>query len=119
VNNPEISIVHHDHIAIFTCFSTPIIVHRLEGINFSKGFFKLKLKIFVLMKNSTKKIGLTTQGIIKYMHFRRKTSVGEIITYTRVGVGIRVVPQRSSLGHEAQHGGVAFLLSVVDLLLLF
>jgi hypothetical protein len=50
------------------------------------------------------------------VHFRRKTIVGEIITYIRVE--IRVVPRRSSLGHEAQPGEVAFLLLVVDLLIL-
>jgi hypothetical protein len=27
VHNPQISIIHHDHIAIFTWFSTHIIVH--------------------------------------------------------------------------------------------
>jgi hypothetical protein len=40
------------------------------------------------------------------MHFRRKTIVGEIITYIGVRVGIRVVPRRSSLDHEAQPGEV-------------
>jgi hypothetical protein len=51
------------------------------------------------------------------MHFRRKTIVGEIITY--IGVGFRVVLKRSSLGHEAQSGEVAFLLLVVGLLIFF
>jgi hypothetical protein len=51
------------------------------------------------------------------MHFRRKTILGEIITYIRVRV--RVVPWRTSLGHEAQLGEVAFPLPVVDLLILF
>jgi hypothetical protein len=71
------------------------------------------------MKNSVKKLVLTTQSILKFMHFRRKTIICEIITYIGAGVGIRVVPQRSSLGHEAQPGEVAFLLLVVDLLILF
>jgi hypothetical protein len=53
------------------------------------------------------------------MHFRRKTIVGEIITYIGVRVGIRVVPRRSSLDHEAQPGEVTFLLLVVDLLIFF
>jgi hypothetical protein len=61
---------------------------------------------------------LTTQNILKFMHFRRKTIVGKIIIYIRIGVRVRVVLQRSSLGHEAQSGEVAFLL-VVDLLILF
>jgi hypothetical protein len=65
-----------------------MIVHRLEGNNFNKRVFKLKIKIFVLTKNSKKKLVLTTQGILKFMHFRRKTIVGEIITYIRVGVGV-------------------------------
>jgi hypothetical protein len=51
------------------------------------------------------------------MRFKRKTIIGEIITY--IEVGVRVVPQRSSLGHEAQPGEVTFLLVVVDLLILF
>jgi hypothetical protein len=53
------------------------------------------------------------------MHFRRKTIIGEIITYIGVGDAIRVVPHRSSLGHEAQPGEVAFLLLMVDLLIFF
>jgi hypothetical protein len=94
VHNPQISIVHHDHIAIFTWFNTHIIVHRLEGSNFNKRVFKFKIKIFVLIKNSAKQLVLTIQSILKFMHFRRKTIVGEIINYigVRVGVGIRVVP---------------------------
>jgi hypothetical protein len=51
------------------------------------------------------------------MHFRRKTIVGEIIT--NIGVGIKVVMRRSSLGHEAHPGEVTFLLLVVDLLIFF
>jgi hypothetical protein len=61
---------------------------------------------------------LTTQGILKYVHFRRKTIVGEIITYIRVRVRIRIVPQRNTLGHEVQPSEVIFLLVVVDLLIL-
>jgi hypothetical protein len=61
-------------------------VHRLKRSNFSKRVFKLKIKIFVLMKNFAKKFVLTTQGILKFVHFRRKTIVGEIITYIRVEV---------------------------------
>jgi hypothetical protein len=53
------------------------------------------------------------------VHFRRKTIVHEIITYIEVGLRIRVASWRSSLGHEAQHGEVAYLLLVVDLLILF
>jgi hypothetical protein len=82
-----------------------------------KNVFQLKIKIFVLTKNSAKKLVLTTQSILKFVHLRRKTIIGEIITYIRVGV--RVVPRRSSLGHEAQHCEFAFLLLVVDLLILF
>jgi hypothetical protein len=79
----------------------------------------LKLKIFVLTKNSTKEFVLTIQSILKFVHFRRKTNIGEIITYIIVRVGIRVVPQRPSFGHEAQPGEVAFLLLVVDIFILF
>jgi hypothetical protein len=92
-------------------------VHSLEGSNFSKRVFKLKIKIFVLTKNSAKKFVLTTQSILNFVHFRRKTIVGEIITYIRLGV--RVVPRRSSPGHEAQPCEVAFPLLVVVLLILF
>jgi hypothetical protein len=84
----------------------------------TKEFSSLRL-IFVLMKNFAKQLVLATQSILKFMHFRRKTIVGEIITYIGVRVRIRVVPQRSSLGHEAQPVEVAFLLLVVDLLIFF
>jgi hypothetical protein len=67
------------------------------------------------MKNLTKKLVLTTQSIFKFVHFRRETIIGEIITYIRVGV--RLAPRRSSLGHEAQPGEVAFL--ALDRLILF
>jgi hypothetical protein len=70
------------------------------------------------MKNSAKQLVLTTQGIFKFMHFRRNTIVGEIITYIGVGVRNRVVLLRSSLGDEAQPGEVIFLLLVVDLLII-
>jgi hypothetical protein len=117
MHNLQISIVHHDHIAIFAWFNTHIIVHRSERSNFSKRVFNLKSKIFVLTENSTKQFVLTTQGILKFVHFRREIIVGEIITY--IGVGVRVVLRRSSLGHKAQLGEVAFLLLVVDLLIVF
>jgi hypothetical protein len=84
----------------------------MEESNFNKRVFKLKIKIFVLVKNSAKQLVLTTQSILKFKHFIRKTIIGEIITY----IGVGVVPRRSSLGHEAQHGEVTFLL-VVDLLI--
>jgi hypothetical protein len=88
-----------------------------RGKKFHKRVFKLNNKIFVLTKNSVKQFVLITQSILKFVHFRRKTIVGEIITYIRVGV--KVVPRRSSLGHEAQPGEVAFPLLVVDLLIFF
>jgi hypothetical protein len=66
-------------------------MHRLEGSNFNKSVFKLKIKIFVLMKDSAKQFVLTTQSILKFMHLRRKTIIGEIITYIRVSVRIRVL----------------------------
>jgi hypothetical protein len=69
------------------------------------------------MENSTKKFVLTTQSILKFLHFRRETIVGEIIT--DIGVRVRVVPLRSFLGHEAQPGEVAFFLLAVDLLIVF
>jgi hypothetical protein len=55
------------------------------------------------------------------MHFKKNTIIVEIITYieVRVRVRIRVVPQRSSLGHEAQPGEVTLPLLVVDLLIIF
>jgi hypothetical protein len=52
-----------------------------------------------------------------YRHFRRTANRGEITTYIRIEV--RVVPRGPSLGHEAQPDEVAFLLLVVDLLILF
>jgi hypothetical protein len=61
------------------------------------------------MKNSAKQLVLTTQSILKFVHYRRET-IG-------VEVRVRVVLRRSSLGHEAQPGEVAFL--TLDLLILF
>jgi hypothetical protein len=69
------------------------------------------------MKNSAKQLVLTTQSILKFVHYRRETIICEIITYIGVEVRVRVVPRRSSLGHEAQPGEVAFL--ALDLLILF
>jgi hypothetical protein len=84
-----------------------------------KEFSSLRLRSLFSQKNSAKQLILTTQSILKFLHFTRKTIIGKIITYIRVGVGIGVVPQRSSLGHEAQPGEVAFLLLVIDLLIFF
>jgi hypothetical protein len=49
------------------------------------------------MKNYTKQLILTTQSNLKFIHFRRNTIVGEIITYIEVRVRISVVLSRSSL----------------------
>jgi hypothetical protein len=38
--------VHHDHITIFTWFTTHIIVHRPERSNFSKRVFQFKIQLF-------------------------------------------------------------------------
>jgi hypothetical protein len=85
----------------------------------AKEFSRLRLRSLFLWKNYTKQHVLTTQGILKFVHLRRKTIVGEIITYIRIEVEVRVVLWRSSLGHEAQPGEVAFLLLVVVLLIFF
>jgi hypothetical protein len=61
VHNPQISIVHHDHIAVFTWFSTHIIVHRPERSNFSKRVFQFKIQLFVLTENLAKRLILVAQ----------------------------------------------------------
>jgi hypothetical protein len=62
VHNPQISIIHHDHIAFFTWLSTPTIVHQLKRSNFSKRVFQLKIKIFVHTKNSKDRSSLTSES---------------------------------------------------------
>jgi hypothetical protein len=73
VHNPQISIIHHDHIAIFTWLSTHIIVHRSKRSNFSKRVFHLKIKIFVLMKNLTEQLVLIAQSILKLDNLKKNS----------------------------------------------
>jgi hypothetical protein len=87
VYQPQVSIVYHDHFAIFTWFSTYIIVHRLKRSNFRKRVFQLKIQIFVLMKNSAKQLVLVAQNNLKLGNSQGKTLEGYIITYIGVGVG--------------------------------
>jgi hypothetical protein len=73
VHNPQIIIVHHDHISIFTWFSTYIIVHRLERSNFSKRVFQFKSQLFVPTKNLANQLILVAQTMLKLDNLGRKT----------------------------------------------
>jgi hypothetical protein len=76
VHKLQISIVHHDHIAIFTWFSTHIIVHRLERSNFSKRVLHLKIQLFIPTENLAKQLILVAQSIHKLDNSGRKTLEG-------------------------------------------
>jgi hypothetical protein len=77
-------------------------VRGLKKNNLRKGTLKLKIQLFVLMKNLTKQLVLIAKGILKLNDSQRSTIGGWIITYIRVGV--RDVSRR--LTHEAKAGEV-------------
>jgi hypothetical protein len=105
MHKPRICIVNHDHFAVITWFGIHIIVHGSKSSNFGRSTFKLKIQLFVFMKDLAKKLVLITNGILKLDDSQRKTLGGWIITYIRVRVGD--VSWR--LAHEAKAGEVACL----------
>jgi hypothetical protein len=102
---PQICIVNHNYFAVITWFGTHIIMRGLKSSNFRRSTFKLKIQLFVFMKNVAKQLVLISKGILKLDDSHRKTLRGWIITYIRVGV--RDVSRR--LAHEAKAGEVACL----------
>jgi hypothetical protein len=61
----QICIVDSDHFAVITWFGTHIIVCGLKSSNFGRITFKLKIQLFVLMKNLAKQLVLIAKGILK------------------------------------------------------
>jgi hypothetical protein len=80
-------------------------VYRSKRSNLRKRTLKLKIQLFVLMKNLAKQLVLIAKGILKFGGSQRKTLGIWVITYIRVGVGD--VPRW--LAHEAKAGEVAHL----------
>jgi hypothetical protein len=66
VNEPQIRIVNHDHSTSITWLGTHIIVRRSKRSNLRKRTLKLKIQLFVLMKNLTKQLVLVAKSIFKF-----------------------------------------------------
>jgi hypothetical protein len=84
-----------------------------KSSNFGRSTFKLKIQLFVFMKNLAKQFVLIVKSILKLDDSQRKTLEGWIITYIRVWVGD--VSRR--LAHKAMVGEVVCL--ALGLLILF
>jgi hypothetical protein len=84
---PQIRIVNHDHITTITWLGTHIIVRGSKRNNIRKGTLKLKIQLFVLIKNLEKQLVLIAKGILKFGDSQRKTLGRWVITYIEVGVG--------------------------------
>jgi hypothetical protein len=79
-------------------------VDRREAIS-EKRTLKLKIQLFVLVKNLIKQLDLVAKTIFKFDDSQRKTLGRWVITY--IGVEVEDVPRR--LAHEAKAGEVARL----------
>jgi hypothetical protein len=73
VNESQIHIVNHDHSTSITWHDTHIIMHGSKRSNLRKRTLKLKIQIYVLMKNLTKQLVLVVKSIFKFGDSRRKT----------------------------------------------
>jgi hypothetical protein len=87
VNEPQIRIVNHDHSTSITWLGTHIIVRGSKRSNLRKRTLKLKIQLFVRMKNLTKQFVLVAKSIFKFGDSQRKTLGGWVVTYIGVGVG--------------------------------
>jgi hypothetical protein len=87
-------------------------VRGLKSSNFERNTFKLKIQLFILIKNLAKQLVLIAKSIFKFGNSQRKILGGWIITYIRIRVGD--VSRR--FAHEAKAGEVACL--VLGLLIL-
>jgi hypothetical protein len=76
VNEPQIRIVNHDHRTYITWLGTHIIVHGSKRSNLRKRTLKLKIQLFVLVKNLTKQLVLVAKSIFKFGDSQRKTIGG-------------------------------------------
>jgi hypothetical protein len=76
MHEPHIRIVNHDHFAIITWFDTHIIMHGSKRSNFRRSTFKLKIQLFILMKNLAKQLVLVAKGILKLNDSQGKTIGG-------------------------------------------
>jgi hypothetical protein len=72
MHEPQIYIGNHDHSAVFTWFGTHIIVRGSKRYNFGKRIFKLKIQLFVFMKNLAKQLVLVAESIFKFSDSERK-----------------------------------------------
>jgi hypothetical protein len=103
MHKPHICIVNHDPFAILTWFGTHIIVCGSKSSDFRRSTFKLKIQLFVFMKNLAKQLVLIAKGILKLDESQRKTIGGWIITY----IGVGDVSWR--LAYKAKVGEIAYL----------
>jgi hypothetical protein len=76
VNEPQIHIVNHDYSASITWLGTQIIVRGSKRSNLRKRNLKLKIQLFVLMKNLTKQLVLVAKSIFKFGDSQKKTLGG-------------------------------------------
>jgi hypothetical protein len=77
----------------------------LKRSNLRKITLKLKIQLFVLMKDLTKQLVLVVKSIFKFGDSQKKTLGGWVITYIRVRVG----DVSWWLAHEAKVGEVTCL----------
>jgi hypothetical protein len=76
VYEPQICIVNYDHITVITWFGTHIIVRGSKRSNHRKSTFKLKIQLFIFVKNLAKQIVLIAKGILKLDDSNGKTLGG-------------------------------------------
>jgi hypothetical protein len=76
VNEPQIRIVNHDHNTSVTWLGTHIIVRGSKRSNLRKRTLKLKIQLFVLVKNLTKQHVLVAKSIFKFGDSQRNTLGG-------------------------------------------
>jgi hypothetical protein len=76
IHKPKIRIVDHYHFAVITWFGTQFIMHGPKSSNFRRSTFKLKIQLFVFMKNLAKQLVLIAKCILKVDDTRRKTLGG-------------------------------------------
>jgi hypothetical protein len=103
MHKPQISRVNNNHFVVITLFGTHIIMRGSKSSNFGRSTFKLKIQLFVFMKNLAKQLILIAKGILKLDDYQRKTLGGWIITY----IGVRDVSWR--LAREAKASEVICL----------
>jgi hypothetical protein len=73
VNEPQIPIVNHNHSTFITWLGTHIIVRGSKRGNLRKRTLRLKIQLFILVKNLTKQLVLVAKCIFKFRDSQRKT----------------------------------------------